>query len=113
MTDCLSFHPYVKNKICYLERLKNIVSDYVTDESNSSRKKRAVLDFVGKISKILFGTLDYDDSVYYTNKITELEQEQKDFLRISKEQLLVIKSAVISFNSTIRDVNKNEKVLKD
>ena len=113
MTDCLSFRPYVKNKIRYLERLKNIVSDYVTDESNSSRKKRAVLDFVGKISKILFGTLDYDDSVYYTNKITELEQEQKDFLRISKEQLLVIKSAVISFNSTIRDVNKNEKVLKD
>jgi hypothetical protein len=38
-----------------------------------------VFNFVGGISKILFGTMDSDDS-YYAEKVSNLEKEQLDFL---------------------------------
>lgn len=112
-TDCLAFRSYIGNRIRYVERLKDIVADYTVEEPIPKRRKRGVLNFIGHISKILFGTLDNDDAAYYTSKISELEQDQKEFLRIAKDQMTVIKSAVSSFNSTIRDVERNERVLKD
>jgi hypothetical protein len=76
-------------------------------------RERAILDVVGQITKILFRTLDSDEANYYTTKINELEQEQMDFIRITRDQMLVVKSAITSFNFTLRDVQKNEKFLKD
>lgn len=111
-TDCPTFKPYVNNKIKQVENLKNIVADY-TESEPGRRRKRAVLEFVGKITKILFGTLDSDDANYYTTKINELEQEQRDFIRIIRDQILVVKSAITSSNFIMRDVQKNEKFLKD
>ena len=55
-------------------------------------KKRGVFDLIGGISKILFGTLDYEDFNYYTDKITHLENEQLYLLKLSKEQITVVKT---------------------
>jgi hypothetical protein len=63
------------------------------------------------MSKILFGTLDNEDTNYYTDKITHLENEQLDFLRLSKEQITVAKTALRSVNSTLLTVSENEKFL--
>lgn len=112
-TDCLSFRSYISNRIKYVERLKDVIADYTTEEARSLRRKRGALNFIGQLSKVLFGILDEDDAAYYTDKISELEHDQKDFLRIAKDQMTVIKSAVSSFNSTIRDVEKNERILKE
>lgn len=111
-TGCQSFRPYVNNKIRQLERLRDILADYLQAEQ-THRTKRGVLDFVGQVSKILFGTLDEDDAKYYTSKIGELEGEQKTFLRVAHDQMLVIKSAITTFNSTMRDVQENERILKN
>ena len=110
-TDCTSFRPYVMTRIRYLERLRDIVADYTAYEPN--RQKRGALNFFGNVIKALFGNPNYEDSQYYTQKINELEHDQKDFLRISKDQMLIIKSTITSFNSTIRNVERNEKVLKE
>ena len=48
------------------------------------RFKKGVFNFIGGISKILFATID-DDASYYAEKISSLEKEQVDFLRLSKE----------------------------
>jgi hypothetical protein len=81
------------------------------------KKKEGSIGFVDQITKILFGTLDSDDANYYTTRINELEQEQeqeqKDFIRIARDQILVIKSAITSFNFIMRDVEKNEKFLEE
>jgi hypothetical protein len=45
------------------------------------------INFTGGISKILFGTMDSEDSSCYTDKISNLEKEQPDFLKLSKEQI--------------------------
>jgi hypothetical protein len=36
--------------------------------------KQGILNFVGKISKILFGTMDEDDAQYYNDQIEHFEQ---------------------------------------
>jgi predicted nucleotidyltransferase component of viral defense system len=71
------------------------------------------LDFGGDVLKFLFGTLTQSDAKKYNKHINELENEQKEFLHISKEQMMVLKSAITSFNITMQKVDKNEKLLAD
>jgi len=65
------------------------------DDSVLSRYKRGMFYFIGGISKILFGTLHYDDAITIPIKLT-LENEQVEFLKLSKEQLTVVKSMLRS-----------------
>jgi hypothetical protein len=68
------------------------------DEFIHAHNKRGVFNFIGEIRKILFGTLDAEDATYYTDKISQLENEQLDFLKLSKEQITVVKSTLRSIN---------------
>jgi hypothetical protein len=83
------------------------------DEATQLRFKRGVFNFIGGISNILFRTMDSEDASYYTDKISELEKEQADFLKLSKEQITVVKSTLISINTTLQDVYENENYQKD
>ena len=74
MTDCLPFKIYTDNRLKHLDQLTNILADFATPEneqseghSQTNRRKRAVLNFVGQISKILFVTLNENNATYYTN----------------------------------------------
>jgi len=71
------------------------------------------LNFGGDILKFLFGTLTQSDANKYTQHIKTLENEQQSILRISQEQMVVLKSAITSFNITTRKVNRNEKLLTE
>jgi hypothetical protein len=55
--------------------------------------------------------LDNKDANYYTDKISHLEKEQLDFLRLSKEHITVVKTTLRSINSTLLTVSENEKSL--
>ena len=81
------------------------------DDPIQSRYKRGVFNFIGGISKILFGTLVNEDANYYSDKINSLEKEQMGFLRFSKEQITVVKSTLRSLNSTLLAVSDNENIL--
>ena len=83
----------------------------LTQGSVSRRKKRGVFNLVGDISKILFGTMDDHDANYYADKVSQLEREQLDFLKITREQISVVKATLRSVNSTLRTVLENEKIL--
>ena len=67
----------------------------------------------GEILQFLFGTLTQSDAKRYTQHIQKLEEEQQSFLRISQEQMVVLKSAITSFNITMRKVNRNERILTE
>ena len=81
------------------------------DDTIQSRYKRGLFNFIRGISKIVFGTLDNEDANYYSDKITSLEKEQMEFLRVPKEQITVLKSTLRSLNSTLLAVSYNEKIL--
>jgi hypothetical protein len=76
-----------------------------------TRGKQGVFNFIGGISKILFRALDNEDAKYYTNKISQFEKEQLDFLKLSKEQITVVITTLGSVNSTLLTVSGNEKFL--
>jgi hypothetical protein len=42
-----------------------------------------------------------------------LEKEQKEFLRLSREQMTIIKTTITSVNTTLQKVNQNGKLLKE
>jgi hypothetical protein len=111
LTDCRAFTPYVRSKVRYVEQLKEIIADYLSDQPE--RMKRGILDIGGDILIFLFGTLTQSDALKYTQHIQKLKDEHHSFLRISKEQMIVPKSAITSFNITMQKVNRNEKLLEE
>jgi hypothetical protein len=48
---------------------------------------------------------------YYDKKISSLEKEQIDFLKLSKKQTTVFKSKLRSMNSSLLVVSKNDRIL--
>jgi len=75
------------------------------------RVKCEILDLRGDILKFSLGILTQSNAQKYTQYIQKLEDEQLSFLCISQEQMIVLKSAITSFNITMQKVNRNEKVL--
>jgi vacuolar-type H+-ATPase subunit I/STV1 len=73
--------------------------------------KEEFFNFIGGINKIFFGTMDSEDASYDAEKISRLEKEQIDFLRLSKEQITAVKATLRSMNSTLLAVSENERVL--
>ena len=55
--------------------------------------------------------MDNEDANYYIDKISHFENEQLDFLKLSKEQITVVKTTLRSINSTLLTVCENEKFL--
>lgn len=87
-------------------RLRNIANTEATLEelipsiqlnSTEKRRKRAPLEFIGKISKILFGTMDSDDANRIDSQITALANSTVELAEIVQNQTHIIKS---SFNFT-------------
>jgi hypothetical protein len=109
-TGCLNSIRRTDRPIREVNNLQSILRQLTRNEDEfiHACNKRGIFDFVGGISKILFGTLDAEDANYYTNKISQLESEQLDFLKLSKEQITVVNSTLISVNSTLLTVSKNE-----
>lgn len=78
---------------------------------HETRRKRGVMNFVGEISKILFGTLDEQDASYFKSKIDLIENEQRQLLKLTKEQVTVVKATLSSFNHTVTSLARNEEVI--
>jgi hypothetical protein len=74
---------YIDNQFKEVQDLKSIVRQLTRiEDKNYSRFKIGVFNFICGISKILFGTMDNDDALYYAEKISSLEKEQIDFLTL-------------------------------
>ena len=114
-TDCMKITRYIDRQIKEVDDMKSLVRQLtrVEDEQDQLRFKRGVFNFIVGISKILFGTVDSEDTSCYTEKITNLETEQIDFLKLSKEQITVVKSTLRSVNSTLLAVSENERILSE
>jgi hypothetical protein len=75
------------------------------------RKRRGVLNFMGELSKILFGTMDEGDARYYDEQIKFFERNAEDTTTLMKQQLYVVKSTLGAINNTLTDVEYNECLL--
>lgn len=110
-TDCKPSAPYFQSKRRVVDRLKDILVDLIGKEQ--TRRKRDLFDFGGKILKFLFGTATEDEVASNYEHIEAMEKDHKEFLRIASEQLLVLKSTIVTMNTTLKDVSVNERKLKE
>ncbi|XP_043273398.1 uncharacterized protein [Venturia canescens] len=78
------------------------------------RNKRGLFDFVGKISKILFGTMSADDAEYYNKEIDAVHNDNKRIGELFRNQTHIIqlflqKSEGLfrKYNDTFNKINLN------
>jgi hypothetical protein len=75
LTDCTKINCYINRQINDIEELKLLVRQLTrNEEGERMRFKTGVFNFIGGISKILFGTTDIDDASYYA-ETSDLENE--------------------------------------
>ena len=55
--------------------------------------------------------MDREDASYYAEKISKSEKKEVYFLKLSKEQITVVKATLRSMNSTLLAVSENVRVL--
>lgn len=73
-----------------------------------AKEEREFFNFIGELSKILFGTMDDDDAKCYNKQIEIFEQNSEDMSSFMKQQLYVVKSSLGVINSTLAGVEYNE-----
>jgi hypothetical protein len=63
LTDCTKINRYINRQINEIEELRSLVRQLTRgEEEERIRFKRGVFNFIGGISKILFGTMDSEDA---------------------------------------------------
>lgn len=79
--------------------------DAVIFNNNKIRTSRSVADGLGSIAKMLIGTLDEDDVVYYNNEIAKLKKDEDHLLTLIKNQTSIIESTSNIFRKTNTDIS--------
>lgn len=111
-TGCSQFRDSVSERFRHLENSAGVLTDIIGAKTGESRRRRGILNFVGEISKVLFGTLDENDAEYYDEKIHYFESNSEDTTELLKQQVYVIKSTLGALNLTLADVEQNDKLVK-
>lgn len=84
-------------------RLMNIIN-------YSPRIKRGVFNFIGEISKILFGTLGNSDAEYYNNEMDKIHADNERLSILVSNQTTIVKAMIGTFTDALQglrnDTNK-------
>lgn len=108
-TECEMLHLEFKQRVDEVNQAKDLISQLVVHEAyENNRNKRGILNFVGEIAKVLFGTLDNDDAKLYQSKIEEIERNEKQMLELTGEQLMIVKRTLKAVNGTLTHLQTNE-----
>ena len=72
-TACSHFSDIMAYKLRQIRNTRQLLSDIAQKEGGNNRLKRGLFNFVGKISKALFGTMDDEDAQFYHEQIERFE----------------------------------------
>jgi hypothetical protein len=73
-TDCSHFKALSVETFKRIKGSKRPLGELIEKEPKPLRRRQGALNFIGEISKILFGTLDADDANYYNEQIKQFEE---------------------------------------
>jgi hypothetical protein len=76
-TDCSHFNIISMGTFKRIKGSENLLRELIGKNPKPLRKRRGALNFIGEISKILFGTLHEDDANYYNEQIKHLRKIRK------------------------------------
>jgi hypothetical protein len=67
-----------------LTKTEGLLKEITGQGTGNQREKRGVFNFIGELCKVLFGTLDENDTRYYNNQIKLFEQNSEDMSTLLK-----------------------------
>ena len=112
-TGCAHFSEDSRNRLDQVSKTETLLREITGRDVGNKRKRRGVFNFIGELSKILFGTMDDDDAKYYNEQIKAFEQNSGDMTTLMKQQVSVVKSSLGAINNTLSDLEYNEKLMKE
>jgi hypothetical protein len=111
-TGCSQFREATADRFRHLRTSEGLLKEIVGKENREVRQRRGFMNFIGEISKVLFGTLDDNDAEYYDEQIRKFEANSDDTTDLLKQQVYVLKTTLGAFNETLRDIKHNDKLMK-
>ena len=111
-TGCAHFGEECKDRLDQISKAEILLKEMTGQNLIGKRRRRGVFNFIGELSKILFGTMDDDDAKYYNEQIKAFEQNSGDLTTLMKQQVSVVKSSLGAINNTLSDVEYNEKLIR-
>ncbi|KAK2574786.1 hypothetical protein KPH14_013045, partial [Odynerus spinipes] len=81
--------------------------------SRTLRGRRGVFDFVGDISKVLFGTMSNSDATYYNQEIDAIHEDNKRNAELFKNQTQILKISLERTDGLIRDYNSKLEIIRN
>ncbi|KAK2577890.1 hypothetical protein KPH14_012888 [Odynerus spinipes] len=81
--------------------------------SANVRRRRGLLDPVGEICKILFGTMSASDSLYYNNEIDLIHSDNKRNAELFKNQTRIVKVSLEKTNQMLIDYKNKLEIIQD
>jgi hypothetical protein len=73
-----------RERLNQLTKTEGLPKEITGQGTGGKRKKRGVFNFIGEVSKILFGTMDDDDAKYYNEQIKLFEQNSRGYEHVAK-----------------------------
>jgi hypothetical protein len=111
-TGCSQFREAVTDRFRHLQGSESLLKNTVGKGSGDSRLRWGILNFIGEISKVLFGTLDENDADYYDEQIRKFDRNSDDTTELLKQQVCVLRTTLGAFNETLGDVEHNNKLVR-
>jgi hypothetical protein len=93
--------------------IERLITSIIGQKSEENRRKRGSFDFVGKVSMILYGTMDGDGAQYYNDQTEHFEQNSNSLTHLLEQQLTTVRSTLGAINETLSDVTYNESKMRD
>ena len=111
-TACNHLDELTLTKLRHVREAERLVASIVGRRDIEGRTKRGLFDFVGKVSKILFGTMDGDDAQFYNEQIEHFERSSDSLTHLLKQQVTIVRSTLGAINETLNDVTYNEDKMR-
>jgi len=100
-TGCAHCGNDSRERLDRLTKTEGLLKEITGQETGGKRTKRGVFKFLGELSKILFGTTDYDDvhhdhddgAKYKNEQIKLFEQNSQSMYTLLNQQLSVVRSS--------------------
>lgn len=82
-------------------------------DTERSRYKRGLINAIGDVWKFISGSLNAEDGEFYSKCIEKLNKDEHELQNLIKNQISVTTSVIKNFNTTIQNLQLDEKTFND
>lgn len=107
IVNCIQIREFLQTQIPTLEQKQKTIFSLL----NHKISKRGIFNGGGTILKWFFGTADSDDVEHIDDTINKVERDDKEILKLMKDQTHVFKTTISNFNDSLSALKSHERTL--